>query len=137
MWPVIMAVSLLSCRTTLALGLIQPRNRLQYLLPRASFITSSTDHPKKTKSQIYAHVSKKESEDSNCKGMVSKLITSKEQIPVTYADIFDCIGCFPGSPYHIQVDPSVTPMQTLCQPIPVHLKEAFKKEVDRCYKWEV
>ena len=69
---------LLSCVTTLALDLIQPRSRLDYLPPRASLITSSADHPKKTKSQINVHVSKQESEVSNCKGMVSKLITSKE-----------------------------------------------------------
>ena len=39
----------LSCKTTLLLGLIQPRPRLDYLPPRASLITSSADHPKKTK----------------------------------------------------------------------------------------
>ena len=32
---------LLSCKTTLMLGLIQPRTRLDYLPPRASLITSS------------------------------------------------------------------------------------------------
>ena len=64
-------------------------------------------------------------------GRISKLITSKEQILVTYADVFDGIGHLPGSPYHIQVGPSVTPKQTLCQPIPIHLKEAFKKEIDK------
>ena len=100
---------LLSCVTSLALGLIQHRSRLDYLPPRDSLITSSADHPKKTKFQINVHVSKKEDEVSNCKGMVSKLITSKEQIIVTYADVFDGIGCFPGPPYHIQVDPHVTP----------------------------
>ena len=41
---------LLSCKTTLILGVIQPRTRLGYLPPRASLITSSADHPKKTKS---------------------------------------------------------------------------------------
>ena len=29
------------------------------------------------------------------------------------------------------MDPIVTPKQTPCQPIPVHLKEAFKKEIDK------
>ena len=42
---------LLSCATTLVLGLIQPHTRLDYLPARASLITSSADHPKKTKSQ--------------------------------------------------------------------------------------
>ena len=43
---------LLSCVTTLALGLIQPCSRLDYLAPRASLITSSADHPEKTKSKL-------------------------------------------------------------------------------------
>ena len=37
----------LSCKTTLLLGLIQLRPRLDYLPPRASLITSSADHPKR------------------------------------------------------------------------------------------
>ena len=113
--------------TTLALDLIQPRNRLDYLPPKASLITSSADHPKQTKSQIYVHMSKKESEVSNYKGIVSNLSTSKEQILATHADVCDGIGCFPGPPYHIQVDPSVTPKQMPCPLSPVYLKEAFKK----------
>ena len=43
---------LLSCKTTLMLGLIQPMTRLDYLPPRASLITNSADHPKKTKSTL-------------------------------------------------------------------------------------
>ena len=57
---------------------------------------------------------KKESEVSSHKGMVSKLITNKAQILVIYDDVFDGTGCLPGPPYHIQVDPSVTPKQTSC-----------------------
>ena len=41
---------LLSCKTILVLGLIQPRSRLDYLPPRASLITSSVNYPKKTRS---------------------------------------------------------------------------------------
>ena len=44
---------LLSCKTTLMLGLIQPRSRLDYLPPRASLITSSADHAMKTKPTLY------------------------------------------------------------------------------------
>ena len=122
---------LFSCVITLALGLIQPHTRLDCLPPTASLITSSADHPKKTKSQISVHVSKKESEVSNHKGMVSKFITNKEQILANYSDVFGGIGCFPGPPYHIEVDPSVIPKQIPCQPIPIHLKESFKKENDK------
>ena len=56
---------LLSCATMLALGLILPYTRLDYLPPRASLITSSADHPKKTKSQVNIYISKKESTVSN------------------------------------------------------------------------
>ena len=51
---------LLSFTTTLVLGLIQPRTRLDYLLPRASLITSSSDHPKITNSRVSVHSSRQE-----------------------------------------------------------------------------
>ena len=44
--------------------------------------------------------------------------------------IFDGIGCFPGPPYHIQVDHSVKPKQCPCWPVPVYLKEPFNQEID-------
>ena len=48
---------LFSCKSTLALDLIQPRSRLDYLPPRASLITSMQGHPKKTKQvQVPAQV---------------------------------------------------------------------------------
>ena len=43
---------LLFCNTSLALDLIHPRPRLDYLPLRASLITSSADHPRKTKAQL-------------------------------------------------------------------------------------
>ena len=78
-----------------------------------------------------AYVSKKSQKSPNCKGMVFKLITSKEQILANYSDVFDGIGCFPGPLYHMQVNPSVTPKQTPCWPIPLHLKKSFKKEIGK------
>ena len=51
---------LLSCTTTLVLDLLQPRTRLDYLPPRAGLITSSVDHPKKTKYQVTVHGSRKD-----------------------------------------------------------------------------
>ena len=66
--------------------------------------------------------------------VVLKLVTSKEQILQSYPDVFDGIGYFPGPPYHIQLDPNVIPKQNPCQPIPVHLKEALKQEIDKMLK---
>ena len=40
---------LLSCNTSLTLGLIQSRPRLDYLPPKARLITSNVGHPRKTK----------------------------------------------------------------------------------------
>ena len=134
---------LLFCKTTLMLGLIQPRTRLDYLPPRASLITSSADHPKKTKSTLCVQKQEVSAQRSmhevaaqmpKHKYAVSKLVTSKEQILCENPDVFEGIGSFPGPPYHIQIDPSVAPKKTPCQPIPVHLKDAFKQEVDKCYK---
>ena len=125
---------LLSCATMLAPGLIQSHTRLDNLFPRASLITSSADHPKKKKSQLNMHVSKKESTVSNQLDIVHKLITSKEKMLKAYQDVFDGIRCFPGPPYHIQVDPNVTHKQTPCQPVPVISKSHLNKKLIRCYK---
>ena len=145
---------LLSCKSTLALDLIQPRSKLDYLPPRASLITSTQDHPRKTKqvqTPAQIHSSKKLSVQSQTKAETSttpnvqdflqppimkqhkshKMITSKDQIMRQYSDVFDGIGKFPGPPYTIHLDPSIQLKQTPCRPVPVHLKEAFKKEIDK------
>ena len=105
---------LLPCKTTLMLGLIQPRTRLDYLPPRASLITSSADHPKKTKATL--HVQKQEVSGQTTTQTVAaqmlkprsdapKLITSKDQTLQEYPDVFDGIDNFLEPSYHIQIDP--------------------------------
>ena len=131
---------LLSCKTTLQLGLIQPRARLDYLLPRASLITNSADHPKKTKEVLHTQkkqvaaqkeVPEKVAQPPAVKEKGPKLITSKEMIMWEYPDVFQGIGKFPGPDYHIQIDPSVPPKQTPCRPIPIHLKVQFQQEINK------
>ena len=85
---------LLSCTTNLALGLIQPRTRLDYLPPRASLITSSVDHPQKTRCQVAVYSSTTDSvvpprKKTVPKQEVPKLITSKEQISKYYPVAFE------------------------------------------------
>ena len=58
-------------------------------------------------------------------------ITSKEQILSKYPNIFKGIGRFPSLPYHIQVNLNITLKQTPYRPVPIHLKETFKKEIDK------
>ena len=60
-----------------------------------------------------------------------KLVTTHSQILKGYPDVFKGIEKFPGPPYHIHVDPGVTPKQTPCRPIPIHLKDAFQKEISK------
>ena len=64
----------------------------------------------------------------------NRLITRKEQIIERFPDVFEGIGKFLGKPYKIQLDPKVPPKQTPCRPVPIHLKEAFKAEIDKMLK---
>ena len=87
--------------------------------------------PKKTKCQLNVHVSRKESTVSIWSTTTPKLTTNKEQILQAYSDLFNGIECFPGPPYQVHVDPSITPKQTPCQQVAVHLKQPFKQEIDQ------
>ena len=60
-----------------------------------------------------------------------KMVRRKADIKEYYADVFEGVGRFPGPPYHIQLDPKVPPKQTPVRPVPVHLKEAFKQELNK------
>ena len=139
---------LLSCRTTMPLGLIKPHAQLDYLPPRASLLTSTCDHPNTTKphkpnihhtkeKQIMRTLPHNVDAQSSQIHMIpedNRIITSKEQIIKRFPDIFEGICKFLGKPYQIQLDPKVPPKQTPCQPIPIHLKDAFKQEIDKMLK---
>ena len=84
--------------------------------------------------EVQVHVTMPVSTFISKKPGMNKLVTSKEQILTSYTDIFEGIGGFPWSPYCIQVDPNIMPKQTPCRPVPIHLKEAFRKEVDKMLK---
>ena len=128
---------LLSCKSTLALDHIQSRSRLDYLPPRANLITSTQDHPKKTKQvhvPVQVHSPQKLSAQTQNKAETStkpyvqdplqpqamkksqspKLLTSKDQIMKQYSDVFEGTGKFPGPPYTINLDPSIQLKQTTC-----------------------
>ena len=129
---------LLSCDTSLTLGLIHPRPRLNYLPPRARLIMSSTDHPRKTKAQLQIQKHEITEQTKNQQQYVpstttreSKLVTSQDQIMHEFPNVFEGTGKFPGPPYHIHIDPNVTPKQTPCRPIPIHFKEAFQQEISK------
>ena len=103
---------LLSCDTSLTLGLIHPRPRLDYLPPKASLVMSSADHPRKTKAQlqIQKHEITKQTTNQqhipNTTITESKLVTSQDQIMCEFPNVFEGIGKFPGPSYHIHIDPN-------------------------------
>ena len=87
---------LLSCNTSLTLGLIHPRPRLHYLPPRASLITSSADHPRKTKVQFQIQKQEITMQTTNQQQdaqvtitTAPKLVTSQDQIMHEYLDVFE------------------------------------------------
>ena len=124
---------LLSCNTSLTLGLIHSRTKLDYLSPRVRLFTSKVDHPRNTKEQIQFQkqviTMQPDQHHSTQHTILLKLITTQSQILQEYPNVFEGIGKFPGPPYHIHVDPGVTPKQTPCRPIPIHLKDAFQQEI--------
>ena len=110
------------------------------------------DHPKKTKQvPVKIHSSKQLSAQSHSQAEASmpsnvkdplhapeikqhrpyKNITSKDLIMKQYLDVFEGIGKFLGPPYTIHLDPSIQTKQTPCRPVPIHLKETFKQEIDK------
>ena len=121
---------LLSCKTTLLVGQIQPRSRLDYLPPRPNLITSSADHPKKTKAVLNVQKQEVAAQTPAARREIPELITSKEMIMHEYLDVFEGISTFLGPSYHIQIDPSIPPKQTPCCPISVHLK-VFQQEINK------
>ena len=83
------------------------------------------------KQEITMHTTNQQQDAQVTLTTVPKLVTSQDQIMCQYLDVFEGIGKFPRPPYHIHVDPSVTPKQTLCRPIPIHLKDAFQNEISK------
>ena len=84
--------------------------------------------------EVQSQATKSTPTDTTQKSGMNKIITSRKQILSSYPDIFEGVCRFPGPQYYRQVNPNVTPKQTLCQPISIHLKEAFKKEIDQMFQ---
>ena len=53
----------------------------------------------------------------------------KQDILRVYSDVFTGIGKFPGPPYKFQLKPNAKPARHAPQTFPVHLQEAFHKEI--------
>ena len=124
----------------LAIGLIQPCTRLNYLLPRASLITSSADHPKKIKCQISVHVSRKESKVSiECPAArvwyPNLLQTRKRFLQIIWMHliVLDTVLVPHTVSKLILV---LCPSKPLVDQSQCIFKSPSRKRSTRCYKWE-
>ena len=127
---------LLSCNTSLTLGLIQSRTRLDYLPPRVKLITSKLDHPRNMNEQIQVQkqvITKQPDQCHNTQSTIfPKLITIQCQILQEYPNVFEGIGKFPGHTIPYPCGPrgntQMDSMQTNTNP---SLKEAFHQEISK------
>ena len=125
---------LLSQETVLQLQLLDVKPRLEYLPPRATLISSAANYPKRevhAQSTTYVLPTSNPTVPQENTPRRVKIVKSKEQIQEQYPELFKGIGRFPGEPYHIHLNPSITPKQTPCRPIPVHLKHTFQQEIEK------
>ena len=131
------------------LQLLDVKPRLEYLQPRATLISSVADYPKKEIHAQCRSIQQQQGIDDvhshsgsimpSSKPIIHqedtlkkmKIVNTKECIKKQYPELFKSIGRFPGKPYHIHADLSITPKQTPCRPIPVHLKQTFRQEIDK------
>ena len=54
---------------------------------------------------------------------------TKQDILDAYSDVFTGIGKFPGMPYKFQLKPNAKPMRHAPRKVPIHLQDAFHKEI--------
>ena len=54
---------------------------------------------------------------------------TKQDILDTCSDIFTGIGKFPGLPYKFQLKPNAKPARHAPRKVPIHLQDAFHKEI--------
>ena len=139
---------LLSCRTTMELGLIRPHTCLDYLPPKARLLTSTCDQPTKTKihkpnihytkEKPIKMVTPKKDKFSTPQSQQTKilddtqLITRKEQIMARFPDVFKGIGKFPGEPYKLQLDPKFHPNTLPADLFQYTLKKPSKLKLIKC-----
>ena len=91
-----------------------------------------------TESTSFLHQKMKESgrKLSNCsnkqsinKSQLQGDPLTKQDILGVYSDVFTRIGKFPGMPYKFQLKPNAKPARHAPRKVPMHLQDAFHKEI--------
>ena len=68
---------------------------------------------------------------------IADLPLTQDKVESTYADVFQGLGKFPGEPYKLRLKPDAVPAKHRPRRVPVHLQDAFHKEVERLVKIDV
>ena len=68
---------------------------------------------------------------------ITDLPLTQEKVEITYADVFQGLGKFPGEPYKLRLKPDAVPAKHRPRKVPVHLQDAFHEEVERLVKIDV
>ena len=68
---------------------------------------------------------------------ITDLPLTQEKVESTYADVFQGLGKFPGEPYKLRLKPDAVPAKHRPRRVPVHLQDAFHKEVERLVKIDI
>ena len=94
---------------------------------KGDMVTKSFHHHKMNGSEV------KLSNDSNkCSILQSQLQDhplAKQDILDVYSDVFTGIGKFPGMPYKFQLKENAKPTRHAPRKVPIHLQDAFHKEI--------
>ena len=73
------------------------------------------------------------SDNSNKHSILEKQLQgsplTKQDILEIYSDVFTRIGKFPGMPYKFQLKPNAKPTRHAPRKVPIHLQDAFHKEI--------
>ena len=70
----------------------------------------------------------------NGRTSVNRLPLMKQDILSQYSGCFEGIGCFPGDPYKFHLKTEHKPAQHTPRKVPIHLKVAFKEEIESLVK---
>ena len=135
--------NILSHDACYTLGVLKPCYTVEKALPLCG---NSTDSTNPTKSQAkpiqvgksFLHckmngsVEKLSNSSSKCsisKGQLQGVPLTKQDILEVYSDVFSGIGKFPGEPYKFQLKPNAKPVRHAPRKVPIHLQDAFHKEI--------
>ena len=154
--------NLLSRETTFLMGILkkclsvektpnEPNNQIpstpvsghSVLLMEEDPLTSTEDRSQMNCASIQNMAESPESSSDHVTGSnnhslsIADLPLTLEKVESTYADVFQGLGKFPGEPYKLRLKSHAVPAKHRPRKVPVHLQDAFHKEVERLVKIDV